>query len=69
MGERRQGNQQDNSLPGDDPRMIDLENPSERAYWCKCFGITPEQLITLVRTLGPSAQKIKDSVNSGFQNV
>lgn len=50
----------DNSFGGNDPRFVDDETPSERAYWCKALGVTDQELYAAVAAVGNSAQKVKD---------
>jgi hypothetical protein len=50
----------DNSFGGHDPRVIEIENPVERAYWVKALGITEAQLMAAIGAVGHSAQKVKD---------
>ena len=52
----------DNSFRGEDPRVIEIDDPSERAYWCKSLGISEAQLVDLLRSVGSSAQKVKDAL-------
>lgn len=50
----------DNSFRGSDPRTIDVDNPVEVAYWVKALGVPEEVLRAAVRSVGTSAQKVKD---------
>lgn len=55
----------DNTFQGRDPRMIDIEHASERAYWCKSLGISEAELLALVDAVGPSAQSVKNALGLG----
>jgi hypothetical protein len=50
----------DNSFKGQDPRTIDIDNATERAFWCKVLTTTDEKLIAAVAAVGFSAQKVKE---------
>lgn len=50
----------DNSFGGNDPRMIEIENATERAYWMKALDVSEEVLRAAVHVVGPSAQRVKD---------
>ena len=50
----------DNSFHGNDPRFIEVDNPAERAFWCKALFATEEQLLAALRAVGNSAQKVKE---------
>lgn len=52
----------DNTFQGRDPRSIDVEDASERAYWCKSLGIGEAELLALVHAVGPSAQSVKNAL-------
>ncbi|HET7729086.1 MAG TPA: DUF3606 domain-containing protein [Usitatibacter sp.] len=62
MEDRKTKSPPDNSFQGEDPRVIDVEQAAERAYWCKSLGITEPQLLALVAAVGTSAQRVKDSL-------
>jgi uncharacterized protein DUF3606 len=49
----------DRSFRSGDPRLIDYENPSERAYWCKALGVSEPELYAAVAAVGISAQKVR----------
>jgi hypothetical protein len=57
----------DNSFRQGDPRRIDVTNPTELAYWCKCLGVGETDLIATVRTVGSSAQSVKEALRSRRQ--
>lgn len=42
-----------------DPRVVNLEDSGERAYWCKFFGVGLERLIEAVKVAGPSAHDVR----------
>ena len=46
--------------PRTDPRLVNLEDAGERAYWCKFFGVGLERLIEAVKVAGPSAQAVRE---------
>lgn len=46
-------------VPRTDPRLVNLEDAGERAYWCKFFGVSLERLIVAVKAVGPSAQAVR----------
>lgn len=50
----------DNSFRGNDPRMVEIDNPAERAFWCKALLTTEEKLLAAVNAVGTSAQKVKE---------
>ena len=50
----------DNSFRGNDPRSVEIDNATERAYWCKALVTTEEKLLAAVKAVGSSAQRIKD---------
>jgi hypothetical protein len=50
----------DNSFRGNDPRMVEVDNAAERAFWCKALFTTEARLIAAVKSVGPSAQKVKE---------
>ena len=50
----------DNSFGGNDPRMVEVDSPAERAFWCKALFTTEEQLVAAVKVVGTSAQKVKE---------
>lgn len=50
----------DNTFRRGDPRLIDYENPTERAYWCKSLMVSDHELYAAVVAVGNSAQKVKD---------
>ena len=54
----------DNSFTQGDPRRIDVTDPTELAYWCKYLGVAETDLTALVRTVGNSAQGVKDALRS-----
>jgi hypothetical protein len=58
MDEDRHGT--DNSFRGRDPRLIDFESSSERAYWCKALGVSEPELYAALMAAGNSAQAVKD---------
>jgi len=45
--------------PRTDPRLVNLEDSGERAYWCKFFGVGLERLIEAVKIAGPCAQDVR----------
>jgi uncharacterized protein DUF3606 len=55
----------DNSFGGHDPRVIEFENPVERAYWIKALGVSEAELLVALRAVGNSAQKVKDFLRQG----
>jgi hypothetical protein len=55
----------DNTFQGRDPRIIEVDQASERAYWCKSLGISEADLIALVAAVGPSAQSVKNALGLG----
>ena len=55
---------EDNSFGEGDDRLIDLDDPSERAYWCKFFGVGEKELVATVRAVGNGAQSVKDALRS-----
>lgn len=57
---REPGEGLENSFRGGDPRLIDYEDRSERAYWCKALLVTEAELYGAVAAVGNSAQKVKD---------
>ena len=62
MGERNYDRQPDNSFRDGDPRVIDVTDAAERAYWCKSLGVGEAELIDLVAKVGPSAQRVKEAL-------
>ena len=50
----------DNSFGGHDPRMIEIDDAHERAFWCKALLTTEHRLIAAVTSVGASAQKVKE---------
>jgi hypothetical protein len=52
----------DNTFQGRDPRMIEVDQASERAYWCMTLGISEAELLALVEAVGPSAQNVKNAL-------
>jgi hypothetical protein len=54
----------ENSFNGNDPRLIDIDNPAERAYWVKSLAVTEAQLRALVDRVGRSAQRVKDALRA-----
>lgn len=50
--------------PRTDPRLVNLEDSGERAYWCKYFGVSLERLIAAVKAAGPSAQAVRSYLES-----
>jgi hypothetical protein len=50
----------DNSFRGNDPRTVEIDNAAERAFWCKALVTTEERLIAAVKSVGASAQKVKE---------
>ena len=64
MGERNSAGLPVNSFRDGDPRLIDITEPTERAYWCKCLGVSEKELITLVGTVGNTAQRVKEALGS-----
>lgn len=55
----------DNTFQGRDPRIIDVDQASERAFWCKSLDISEAELLALVEAVGPSAQSVKDALGLG----
>lgn len=55
----------DNTFQGRDPRIIDVDQACERAFWCKSLGISEAELLALVEAVGPSAQSVKDALGLG----
>jgi uncharacterized protein DUF3606 len=49
-----------NSFGLHDPRVIDLDDHSERAYWLKVLEVSDDQLRRAIHDVGVSAQKVKD---------
>ena len=47
------------AAPRLDPRLVNLEDAGERAYWCKFFGVGLDRLIAAVKAAGPSAQAVR----------
>ncbi|MFL6623120.1 MAG: DUF3606 domain-containing protein [Sulfurifustis sp.] len=43
-----------------DPTKINVHESWEVNYWCKKFGITPDQLKAAVRAVGPSVNRVKE---------
>lgn len=58
--ERSAGRPGDNTFGGNDPRLIEVDNATERAYWMKALDVSEEVLRTAVHVVGPSAQRVKD---------
>jgi uncharacterized protein DUF3606 len=54
------GKGEDRSFRNGDPRLIDYENSSERAYWCKALLVSDPELYAAVAAVGNSAQSVKD---------
>jgi hypothetical protein len=50
----------DNSFRGFDPRIIEIDNATERAFWCKVLQVSEAELIAAVGAAGPAAQKVKE---------
>ena len=50
----------DNSFNGNDPRIIDVDDAAERAFWCKALVTNEARLLAAVRSVGTSAQKVKE---------
>ena len=50
----------DNSFRGNDPRSVEVDNATERAFWCKALFTTEARLIAAVAAVGVSAQKVKE---------
>ena len=48
-----------NSFRDGDPRVIDLGNREERAYWCKVLGVADRELDAAVAAVGSSAHEVK----------
>lgn len=57
----------DNSFRGRDPRMIEIDNATERAFWCKALLATESQLLAAVGAVGPSAQKVKEYLQAHLE--
>ncbi len=55
----------DNSFRGNDPRTVEIDNPAERAFWCKALLTTEEKLEAAVKAVGTSAQKVKEYLQAG----
>jgi hypothetical protein len=49
-----------NSFRGHDPRVIEIDNPTERAFWCKALFTTERRLVAAVAAVGHSAQRVKE---------
>jgi hypothetical protein len=49
-----------NSFGRSDPRVIELDNPHERAYWCKFLQVDEAELEVAVAAAGNSVQKVKE---------
>jgi hypothetical protein len=64
MGERSSQRPPDNSFRDGDPRLIDITDPNERAYWCKAFGISDADLLHVVGKVGSSAERVKAALRS-----
>jgi Protein of unknown function (DUF3606). len=60
MGNDKKPDPIDNSFRGNDPRTIEIDSPSERAFWCKVLNVSEAELIEAVGAAGPAAQKVKD---------
>ena len=58
--ERKPQGSIDNSFRGNDPRSLEIDNPAERAFWCKTLFATEEQLVAAVKAVGNSAQRVKE---------
>ena len=43
-----------------DPRVINFDDPAERAYWLKVLEVSDDQLRLVIRDVGLSAQRVKD---------
>jgi hypothetical protein len=67
MGDRNDDRLPDNSFRDGDPRLIDVSNPAERAYWCKSLGIGETVLVALVGKVGHCAQSVKDALDGNTQ--
>jgi len=39
---------------------LEIDNPAERAFWCKTLLASEEQLVAAVKAVGSSAQKVKE---------
>jgi uncharacterized protein DUF3606 len=50
----------EHSFRDGDPRLIDLESSTERAYWCKALTVSDSELYAAVAAVGNSAQSVKD---------
>ena len=64
MGQMNREGLGDNSFGEGDDRVIELDDPSERAYWCKFFGIDEKELVATVGAVGNAAQSVKDALRS-----
>ena len=62
MGDRNSDSLPDNSFKDGDPRRLDVNDSTERAYWCKSLGVSESELLTVVSRVGASAQKVKDAL-------
>ncbi len=43
-----------------DGKRIDVNDPSEVAYWCKSLGVSKEELKATVEAVGDSAKAVKE---------
>lgn len=50
----------DNTFGGNDPRLIEVDSATERAYWMKALDVSEDVLRAAVHLVGPSAQRVKD---------
>ena len=50
----------DNTFGGNDPRVIEVDIATERAYWMKALDVSEDVLRAAVHLVGPSAQRVKD---------
>jgi hypothetical protein len=41
---------------------IDIDDDHERYVWARALGITPDELVNLVREVGPSANRVRDAL-------
>ena len=46
-----------------DRQRIDLNDPNELRTWAKSMGVTPEELKSAVKEVGPVADKVREYLN------
>ena len=50
----------DNSFSRGDPRVVEIDTPGERSFWCKVLDISEEELLAAVAAVGHRAQDLKE---------